>query len=208
MRNWLNRRIEGLLDNAIFGAIVAGGTIVWSILNKLPAPLIFVIGLAVFALILFILKITRDILSKKPKDAEQKSTETKTEPPPSALPSHIYIADTYIQGRVIYLMDLLAPGAKPIISNRTIEDCEIRGPAMVALLGLVTITESSFDGDVDSLFVEVADKRIILGAIGLQNCVFRRCRFAQIGILGTREQIEKAKQGFTPSASHKEGSQS
>ena len=206
MRDWLNRRLEGLLDNAIFGAIVAGGAIVWSILSNLPAPIIFVIGLAVFALILFILKITRDILSKKPKDAEQKPTKTETEPPPLTLPSHTYIADTYIRGRIIYLMDLLAPGAKPIVSNRTIEDCEIRGPAMVVLMG-TAIADSSWDGDLESLFVEIADKRMIFGAIGLPGCVFRRCRFMQIGILGTREQIEKAKQGFTVSTSHKGDSQ-
>jgi len=181
MRDWLNRRIEGLLDNAIFGAIVAGGAIVWSILSKLPAPVIFVIGLAVFALILLILRITRDILSKKS--------------------AHAYIADTYIKGRIIYLLDLLAPGAKPIISNRTIEDCEVRGPAMVILMGS-TIANSVWDGDKNSLFVEIAAKRMILGAIGLQGCVFRRCRFKAIGILGTKEQIKIAKKGFDISTGH------
>ena len=68
---------------------------------------------------------------------------------------------------------------------------------MVAALGRVSITEGSFDGDRDSLFVEVKDKRLIFGAIGLRDCVFRRCRFTQIGILGTKEQIKKFKQGFT-----------
>jgi hypothetical protein len=119
----------------------------------------------------------------------------------STILSHDYIADTYIRGQLIYLMNLLAPGAKPIISDRTIEDCEIRGPAMIALLGRVTIKNSTFNGDAESLFVEVADKRLIFGAIGLRDCVFRRCRFAEIGIIGTREQIDRAKQGFTPSAS-------
>lgn len=119
-----------------------------------------------------------------------------------------YISDSYISGQIIHLMDLLAPGAKPIISNRTIEDCEIRGPVMIALLGGVTIADSGFDGDQNSLFVEIVDRRMIFGAIGLQNCIFRRCRFIAIGIIGTKEQIEQAKKGFAPSTSHKEGSQS
>ena len=117
---------------------------------------------------------------------------------------HEYVPDTYIRGRITYLIDLLVPGAQPIISGRTIEDCEIRGPAMIALLGGTTITSGTFDGDIGSLFVEVVDKRYILGAIGLQDCVFRRCRFVAIGIIGTREQFEMLKQAFTPSTSHKE----
>ena len=139
MRDWLNRRIEGLLDNIIRAAIFAVGAILWSLLKQLPAPVVFVIGLAAFALILIILKTTKDIFPKKPKEHK-----TNTEPPTSVLPSHTYITDTYIQGHVIYLMDLLAPGAKPIVSNRTIEDCEIRGPAMVILFNGVTLTDKGF----------------------------------------------------------------
>jgi len=110
--------------------------------------------------------------------------------------SHQYISDSYIKGKVIYLMDLLSPGARPIVSNRIIEDCEIRGPAMVITLDGTVIANSSFEGDANSLFVEVPEKRIVFGAIGLQNCVMRRCRFIAIGIIGTREQIEQAKKGF------------
>lgn len=192
MRDWLNRRIEGLLDNIIFAAIVAVGAIVWSLLSQLSAPVVFVIGLAAFALILFILKTTRDILSKKPKE-----NKSNTEPSMSVLQSHAYITDTYIRGRAIRLIDLLAPGARPIISNRTIEDCEIRGPAMITLLDGVTLADNNFDGDINSPFLEVAEPRMIVGAIGLQDCVFRRCRFIAIGIIGTSEQIEQIKKGFT-----------
>ena len=202
MRDWLNRRIERLLDNIILAAIVAGGAIIWSLLSQLPAAVVSVIGLAAFALILLIFKTTRDILSKKPKEHK-----TNTEPSTSVVPSHTYITDTYIRGRIIYLMDLIAPGAKPIVSNRTIEDCEIRGPAMVILLGGVTVDDNTFDGNIDSLFVEVVENRVIFGAIGLRGCVFRRCRFKEIGVIGTREQIGQAKKGFTQPTSHKEGSQ-
>lgn len=118
-------------------------------------------------------------------------------PPTQIAVSHQFIPDNYISGRIIHLIDLLAPGAKPIILNRTVEDCEVRGPAMVALMG-TTLANNTWDGDLESLFVEIADERIILGAIGLQGCVFRRCRFIEIGIIGTKEQIEEAKRGFKP----------
>jgi len=42
----------------------------------------------------------------------------------------------------------------------------------------------------------VPENRMILGAIGLENCVIRKCRFLALGIIGTREQIERAKRGF------------
>lgn len=109
---------------------------------------------------------------------------------------HEYISDTYIKGRTFYLVDLLAPGASPIISNRTIEDCEILGPAIISLLGGGILVDSRFDGDLKSIFVEIEGDRFIIGVIGLKDCVFRRCYLRGIGIIGTKEQIEKAKQGF------------
>ena len=127
-------------------------------------------------------------------------------PPTQIAVSHQFIPDNYISGRIIHLMDLLAPGAKPIISNRTVEDCEVRGPAMVVLMR-TALDKNTWDGDLESLFVEVADERTIFGAIGLQGCVFRRCRFVAIGIIGTKEKIEEAKQGFKPLTPDKEGSQ-
>ena len=118
-------------------------------------------------------------------------------PPTQIAVSHQFIPDNYISGRIIHLLDLLAPGAKPIISNRTVEDCEVRGPAMVVFMR-TTLDNNSWAGDdLESLFVEVADERKIVGAIGLQGCVFRRCRFIAIGIIGTKEQIEEAKKGFS-----------
>lgn len=153
------------------------------------------------------IKLTDKGLVREKIQMTEKDTEQPLAIKQPQQPKPRYIPDSYISGQIIHLMDLLAPGAKPIISNRTIEDCEIRGPAMIALLGGVTIADSGFDGDIDSLFVEIVAKRMIFGAIGLQNCTFRRCRFIAIGIIGTKEQIEQAKKGFAPLTSHKEGSQ-
>ena len=193
----------------IIGAIVAllgEGALQMSGYTSLPLA----IALGVVIVVLTIWSawpILKRIRFQKPLKLHNSQTNMDKVPTTSTNLSHEYITDTYVRGRLVYLMALLAPGAKPIISDRTIEDCEIRGPAMIALLGGVTIASSTFDGNIESLFVEVVDKRTILGAIGLQDCVFRRCRFVAIGIIGTREQIEMAKQGFTPSTSHKEDSQ-
>lgn len=139
-------------------------------------------------------KITNDLSSAKNEIARLQGM-----PPNEIEVSHRFIADNYIRGRIIQLMDVIAPGARPVISNRTIEDCEIRGPAMICLLGGVTLDDNRFDGDnIDELFVEVVENRIIVGAIGLKDCVFRRCRFTKIGIIGSKKQIEEAKKGFKP----------
>ena len=107
-----------------------------------------------------------------------------------------FIADDCIRGQRFRLVDLLAPGAKPIVSNKKIEDCEIYGPAMIALIGGDILNDNRFDGDLDSLFVEVPEERTIIGAVGLQDCEFHRCHFVAVGIIGTRKQIEKVKRGF------------
>ena len=139
----------------------------------------------------------RDKLANELSSVKNELERLQRMPPTQIAVSHQFIPDNYISGRIIHLIDLLAPGAKPIILNRTVEDCEVRGPAMVALMG-TTLANNTWDGDLESLFVEIADERIILGAIGLQGCVFRRCRFIEIGIIGTKEQIEEAKRGFKP----------
>lgn len=108
-----------------------------------------------------------------------------------SISSHQYIPDSYIKDRTIYLMDLVAPGSSvPIIKNRTIENCEIRGPAMIAFASsITTIDGGSFDGNIDSLFIEVPLDRSVSGAIGLESCVLRNCHYVQIGIIGTKEHI-------------------
>jgi hypothetical protein len=194
MSDWFKRRLESFLDNLIFAGGVAVIVAVWGGSSTLSGPIILVITLVAFVTTLAILRL---ILSLVDRQSKKKSIDTGPISHTQSQP-HEYISDTYIKGRLIYLMDLLAPGSKPIISNRTIEDCEIRGPAMAVALGRVSITEAGFDGDKNSLFVEIADARSIVGAIGLQDCVFRRCRFKQIGILGTKEQIKIFMQGMIP----------
>jgi hypothetical protein len=113
-----------------------------------------------------------------------------------------YIPDKIISGRVINLMDLISPLEPAIISDRTIEDCEIRGPAM--LWGLPPSGMSMYDcriesreDDIDAVFVEIKTPRWLFGAIGLRGCVFRRCRFVGIGLLGNKQDIKRWKKEFT-----------
>lgn len=112
--------------------------------------------------------------------------------------SHTYIPESYIHGRIIYILDLIAPGARPVIQKRTIEDCEIRGPAMIGFLGTCNLDNLTFDGDRNSIFVEVGLNKPLLGVIGLEDCNVRRCRLVAIGIIGVRQQIAQMEKAFNP----------
>ncbi len=67
MREWLNRRIESLLDNIIFSLLLAGAVVVVGLIKSLPLPIIIGIGLFVFALLLIAIRVTVN-LSKKDRD--------------------------------------------------------------------------------------------------------------------------------------------
>lgn len=75
MRKWFKARIESLLDNLIFTAIVAGGVAVWSAVKSLPTPTIICISLGVFVVVLIIirllsLKMKRQVIQIKDKYEE------------------------------------------------------------------------------------------------------------------------------------------
>ena len=75
-----------------------------------------------------------------------------------------------------------------VLEGFDFNDCDIVGPAVLAVLDHVTMTHNSFDGDMESVLWEVPRTRTrVLGAIGIRNCTFRDCRFHRIGLAGTAE---------------------
>jgi len=84
-----------------------------------------------------------------------------------------------------------------ILENLEFSNCRIIGPAVLVLLGGVSIIHPRWDApDLDALFWEVPPTReLVVGAVGVAHCTFSNCRFEQIGIAGPRElraQIEEA----------------
>ena len=63
---WLNRRIENIVDNLIF-SVIAGGVIVWTALKSLPIPVIVGIAIITFLLIFVIIRIIRAFLNRNKK---------------------------------------------------------------------------------------------------------------------------------------------
>lgn len=80
-----------------------------------------------------------------------------------------------------------------IIRNRTFEDCTIYGPAVLLPLGGGQILQDcSFLANApEEMFLDIGTQpRTIIGAIGLEGCVFRRCRLVKIGFAGPPSLLE------------------
>ena len=104
----------------------------------------------------------------------------------------------YITGKTFRLVDLAT--LTGVIKEKTVEDCEIWGPAMVGFNAQATIGACGFDGPPDAVFVVVSpEQQRALGVLSLQgHCVFRRCTMRGIALLGTRAQVDAARWGFGP----------
>jgi hypothetical protein len=113
---------------------------------------------------------------------------------PAAIPKEL--TGTYLRGHTLRLLDVAFNGQ---IEGRTIEDCTIIGPAMIALMGTSVVQSCVFSVDnLENLVVELPLRpRRIFGAIAVKDTVFRRCRFIDIGFIGEEGILEKFKAGFT-----------
>jgi hypothetical protein len=89
------------------------------------------------------------------------------------------------QDETIYLPDLAR--TEPVITA-TFENCDIRGPAVVALLGDTRFEGVTFKvgaGDIETILFEVPEGSHKVGLIGLRDCRFIGGRTENIGFVGT-----------------------
>jgi hypothetical protein len=114
-------------------------------------------------------------------------TTTTTTPPAETRRAHI-------RDEELYISDLARHEDK--ITAKVFENCLIIGPAVVTFIGC-DARDSGFEGDAESLFIEVPERRV-LGAIAFENCIFRSCRFRRIGIIGTPDLIQYMREALTP----------
>ena len=86
------------------------------------------------------------------------------------------------------------------IDGKTFTDCAIEGPAIMAVMA-GTVFESCNMGltsDVRSLLYRPLSQTRITGVIGMSNCRFIRCRFAQVGFTGMDDLLAELEAGITP----------
>ncbi len=81
-------------------------------------------------------------------------------------------------------------GINSLIENKAYADSLIVGPGVIVPLDHVTMTDCGFDGTPESIFIEIPENRFVQGVIGLRNTSFLRCRFQNIAIAGTPENVK------------------
>jgi len=104
--------------------------------------------------------------------------------------------DAYVARKRIRLGDLVEHDS--IIRNRTLEDCEVHGPMVVMSTGkgVGGFDNCTWNGEPDATFIITAEPQVG-GVVGLENCVFRRCRFFNVAIMTSPDDdVPEWKAGF------------
>lgn len=87
-----------------------------------------------------------------------------------------------------------------IIEDLVCVNCEIQGPAIIAMLGTWQAVDCTFDGSAavgpEPLLWPVEEGQSIVGACGIRNALFEGCRFSHIGVAGTPAQLRDFANAF------------
>jgi 4-amino-4-deoxy-L-arabinose transferase-like glycosyltransferase len=107
------------------------------------------------------------------------------------------LTSSLIQNKDIHISDLVRDNF--MISNKTFENCNLYGPAVITFVNNVWMNDSSFMAAVpdpnNDFFMETSSENL-LGVIVFDNCIFRNCKLYKIGIIGNHENIMRARKAF------------
>jgi hypothetical protein len=110
---------------------------------------------------------------------------------PSGVFSPAMPADKSYEDKVIRLADLLdQQQAPPKLEGFAFYGCQINGPAVVYPVGSTEFDGCRFDGDPDSLFIDIPAGPVKIGIIGVEDCTFTNCVISGVGFAGTPKQGE------------------
>ena len=86
------------------------------------------------------------------------------------------------------------------IEGKTFTDCLIEGPAVMAVKNGTRFDSCAMGTttEVQSLLYRPVSRKKLAGVVGMSNCVFVRCRFAQVGFTGGDELLEQLEAGIRP----------
>lgn len=101
---------------------------------------------------------------------------------------------SYLRNEKILICELASD--KPVVKDKTFEDCELIGPAMIFLTGSTFMVNSSFEGSFEKTVLILREKRWLMGVVAFEDCIFKRCKFLKVGIIASPGQEEKYRKGF------------
>lgn len=100
---------------------------------------------------------------------------------------------TFLKNRTLRLVDVSYGGQ---IDGRTFEDCQLYGPAVIEMSG-VTLIDCRQEHDEELIFIELPPHQAkVVGPILCTDCVFRRCYFRGVGVIGRAEWVAEQRRGM------------
>ena len=86
------------------------------------------------------------------------------------------------------------------IEGKTFTDCLIEGPAVMAVMNGTRFDSCAMGTttEVKSLLYRPVSQKKLAGVVGMSNCLFVRCRFAQVGFTGADDLLEQFESGIRP----------
>lgn len=106
-----------------------------------------------------------------------------------------------LSGKTFRIVDLATDGG---IHGRTFEDCTIHGPAVLAPSNYAAFYDCEYtcpperfywvrDSEPSKKSIEpLPDGHLVVG-----KCIFRRCRFINIGVIGTADNVQRMRETVT-----------
>lgn len=113
------------------------------------------------------------------------------------------LAETHIKRRTVYIADFAREAADlswadAVIKNRIFEECYIVGPAVLVPMNTGDLTGHVFVGDDQrweegghAFWAPTADLLKLTGIVGLEDCLFRNCRYRRVGVLMSEEELRQ-----------------
>lgn len=90
---------------------------------------------------------------------------------------------------VIYIYELAREHEDDIVEDIAFEDCSIIGPVVLIVLDDVSLVGNHFQSP-HVVWPPLDAERPYFGAIGVQRCDFRNCRFERVGLAGPKRFTE------------------
>ncbi|WP_374516781.1 hypothetical protein [Brevundimonas sp.] len=121
-------------------------------------------------------------------DTSQMSAEEKA--------GRALVARTSFEKEAVWLPSLAVQhwnAGQAVIEGKTFTDCLIEGPAVMAVMN-GTVFDSCAMGstsDMRNLLYRPVSREKLAGVVGVSNCRFVRCRFAQVGFTGSDELLDE-----------------
>jgi hypothetical protein len=195
MRKWLGRLWSGIghalqardvvdfvsrhWGQLVWAGAFAAGSAIWGVLSDLSGLEVFVLAGVVFAVVL---NAWNALLERKIKMLYL--AEAVTQGPVRPVATAEELAMPYLDGRTIRVGEVPREDLH-FIRGKTWVDCTLEGPAVLEIAGNV-IEDLSIPVEIESMLWTPSGDYVV-GVIGLQHSVLRRCRLEWIGLTGSEQ---------------------